>query len=135
MSIKKRYAIRLPNCNAGKYIFKSGKEAPFVNGEFLTDVESEIAELDAEVKAKHPHIFIEVGKEEVDSDQPAPLEALRAKIIADYLETQRAANNPANDRGNTVMGQLQGIGTSASAGVLSAESSSTPAVSIASPKK
>lgn len=83
------------------YIFKNGKAAIFQQGVFRTDVEWEIKELEAEVAASHPHIFIDENEREIDSEMVDPMNALRAKIIADYIAQQAAATNPANDMGNS----------------------------------
>jgi len=88
-----------------KYFFKNGKEAAFINGQYLTDMEYEIAELDAEVALNHPHIKIDSAQRIVDVSQTDPMARLRDQIIKDYLAQQTAATLKTNDRGSTFEGR------------------------------
>jgi len=85
-----------------KYIFKNGKEAPFVFGKYYTDNATEIAELEQEIALGHPQIFIDSEEKEVDTEKMDPLSRLREKIIAEYLEEQAKQLDPSNDFGNTL---------------------------------
>lgn len=68
-----------------KYITKAGKFLYFRKGEYVTDDESEIAELDAEIKARHPHIYIDSNKKTVTAEEVAdPMAALKKRIIAEH---------------------------------------------------
>jgi hypothetical protein len=82
-------------------MFKNGKAAPFVDGKYATDIESEIEELDEEVAAGHPTFYIDDKEKELDTNVSDPMEAIRAKVIAEYLANQARAEDPTNDRGST----------------------------------
>jgi hypothetical protein len=93
------------------YIFKNGKPATFVSGRFITDIPSEIAELDEEVAAKHPFIFIDPAEKEIDSEKLDPMAGLRERIIAEYLARQAEVTNPTNDMGSTKQEPLKPAST------------------------
>ena len=125
MTTLRVFKSTIPSVN---FIFANGKPAIFQQGVYRTDVEWEIAELEKEVLAKHPHIFIDEKEREIDSEMVDPMNALRAKIISDYLAAQEKATNPMNDMGTTTQEPLKpassrdvavaaagGEGTSASA--------------------
>lgn len=98
MTMLRVFKSNIPSIN---YIFPWGTVAAFQQGYYRTDIEREISHLEEEVKLKHPHILIDANEFEVDSTLVDPMNALRAKIIADYLNTQEKANNPDNDMGNS----------------------------------
>lgn len=100
------------NIPASKYILKSGKEAKFVDGRFLTAIEGEIKEMEVEIAAGHPHLYIDNAEKEIDAkDALDPMAALKKKIIDDYLAGQPA----------TV--QLGDLGSTTAAPVVPASSS------------
>ena len=103
MATKNRFFSRIPSC---KYIFKNGKEAAFVGGIFDTDIPQEVAELEAEVAAGHPQIFIDPDQFVIDTAQIDPLAEIKRKAIEEYLAAQKAASDPANDRGTTEESKL-----------------------------
>ena len=108
------YRSHIPS---SKYIFKNGKEANFIQGRYTTADETEIAELDAEVKAGHPFIFVKADEATVDSDQLSPLEHIKQQAIKEYLAAQASATDNSNDMGSTeTKPVLQGIVTSKTAG-------------------
>lgn len=109
MSTMRVYKATLPSVN---YIFRNGKPAIFVNGKFCTDIPSEITELDEEVAAKHPIIFIDSDEREIDSAAVDPIAALREKIIAEYKATMAAATSMDNDRGTAEAPKLKPASTS-----------------------
>lgn len=88
------YKNRLPSCH---YVFKDGSQATFVNHEFKTANEYEIAQLDKEVKLNHPHIYIDkanaVISKKLDAD---PMAALREKIRAEILAEQQPKDMGSN---------------------------------------
>ena len=108
MSTMRVYKATLPSVN---YIFRNGKPAIFVNGKFCTDIPSEITELDEEIAAKHPIIFIDSAEREIDSAAVDPISALREKIIAEYKATMAAATSLDNDRGTAAPQQLKPAST------------------------
>ena len=109
MSIKKVFKCRIPSC---KYLFSNGKEANFIGGKYLTDLDIEISQLENEIKSGHPHIYVDAAEKEVDTEQMDPIEQIKKKAIAEYLAAQKAALDPNNDRGSTEAGKLQGIANS-----------------------
>jgi hypothetical protein len=82
---------RLGSC---KYVFSNGKEANFINGTYATDIEDEIAQLNAEVKARHPHIYIDENEVTIDSELIDPIEQIRQKAIADYKASMGIVSTP-----------------------------------------
>ena len=120
VTIKRVFKSRVPFC---KYIFKGGKEAPFIAGRYLTDIKSEIEELEAEVEAKHPTIYIDSAEKEVNTAKLDPIEEIKRRAIAEFIASQAAANNKANDRGNYDAGKLN-VTTSATVAEAAAGSDS-----------
>ena len=104
MAMKRLYKSRIPSC---KYGFKNGKEANFINHEYLTDIPGEIQELDEEIALGHPTLYIDAARKEIDVDGRDPIEEIKAKAIAEYIASQKAAMNPANDRGKTALEKLK----------------------------
>lgn len=87
-----------------KYIFKNGKEAHFINGKFLTDIEDEIKQLRDEITSGHPHIYVDAKETEIDTEADplaALKEKLREQLLQEIAEKQAAALDPNNDMGNT----------------------------------
>lgn len=126
MAIKKVFKSRIDSC---KYIFSNGKEANFIGGKYLTDLESEIAALEFEIKSGHPHIYIDTAEKEIDTEQMDPIEQIKKKAIAEYIAAQKAAVNPDNNMGSTEQGKLTGISNSRSIAALTGESLTTTATS------
>jgi len=116
MAIKRVFCCTLGSCS---YTFAKGKSAIFTNGQFFTDVPSEIEELEKEIAAGHPHLFIDPAYTEVDTEKLDPIEIIRQKAIADYIKQQKElGENPARDMGNThVAGEasagIKGVQTTA----------------------
>src|SRR6267378_753873 len=122
MSMKNLYKSRLPVCI---YLFANGKPAVFAEGKYATNHPDEVEALNKEVAYGHPHIYIDAEESEIDSKYQDPMEAIRARIISDYIAQQAAATNPANDRGTTDMTEkLKGISTSATVAAHASGSSS-----------
>ena len=93
------YKSAIPHIN---YIFKNGKLAVFTNGVFRTDIEGEIQELETEIKLGHPHIYVDAAEKIIDSEMVDPMNALRHKIIQEFLAKQaETAGNPDRDMGTT----------------------------------
>ena len=93
-----------------KYFFKNGNCAYFINGRFATDNESEIEELTAEIKAKHPTFYIDDKETVTDQVIQDPVSALRAKIRAE-IEAEIMRDK---DMGNTDKSAGEGAGMSTS---------------------
>lgn len=108
MPILHVYRASLPSMN---YIFKNGKPATFISGRFTTDLEEEIAELDAEVKARHPFIYIDPEEVTIDSEKLDPMSGLRERIIAEYLARLAEVTDPNNDMGKSESGPIKPAST------------------------
>jgi hypothetical protein len=106
MAIKSLFKSRIPFI---QYFFKSGKQAAFLNGEFITDTPSEVEELNLEVASGHPHIFIDEDKKTVDTNHLDPLDEIRRKAVEEYKASIAAATDKNQDRGSTEQGKLEGI--------------------------
>ncbi len=82
-------------------VLPNGKPIPFINGRYVSDNPYDVAILDQTVKDGHPHIYIDTNDFEVDEGLVDPMEALREKIIQEYIASQERAINPMNDFGET----------------------------------
>lgn len=112
MSLVNVYKTRVNN---SRYVFSSGTVATFRGDTFITEDESEIAQLDNEIRLKHPSIYQEAGQRGIDPKTLDPMEIFKEKIIAEYLAKVAAAQNPLNDRGSSVAQNPQaGISNSSS---------------------
>lgn len=104
MAILSVFKSKVPSIS---YFFKNGKQAPFINGKFITDVESEIEELMADIgaigsdKSKHPHLYVDPDEKEFDTEAPSYEETIRAqeraKVLAEISAANNLATNPANN--------------------------------------
>lgn len=93
---RKLYKATLPSIN---YIFKNGKPAIFVRGRFATDVQAEYEELDAEIAAGHPHIYIDADEPIAEANTADLISGLRAQLEAKIRAEMAAASDINNDRG------------------------------------
>ena len=114
MSIKYVFKNTIPSCS---FIFKNGKQAAFIAGKYLTDIESEIKEFMAEIAAKHPYIFIDQNEVTVDTDALSPLDQIKKQAVDDYLAAQTAALNTTNDRGTSNSSGGEGTGIASTANI------------------
>lgn len=104
--IARVFKCTISNCG---YIFKNGKRAIFTPGKdgkpfYATRIRGEIEALDEEVENGHLHIYIDKNEETVGVIEP--FEALRQRIIDEYLVQQARAVNQNNDAGNYEQGKL-----------------------------
>lgn len=107
------------------YFFKNGKQAPFINGKFITDIESEIEELMADIgaigsdKSKHPHLYVDPNEKELDTEAPTYEETIRAqertKVLAEIAATNAAALVPSNNVSTSDSGNAAASFTSTAA--------------------
>lgn len=86
---------------SSKYHFKNGKEANFINGEFYTNIDSEIAELEAEIENGHAYIYIDKERMNVDTEKLDPISEIKRKAVEEYIALQEAATKGQRDMGNT----------------------------------
>jgi hypothetical protein len=110
MTIVKIFKATLPSVN---YIFKNGKPAIFVSGKFHTSIPAEIRELETEIAAGHPILYIDSAEVEVDSTKVDPIAGLRESIIAEYKASMAAATNPDNNMGDSAQDPLKPSSTNA----------------------
>ena len=104
--------------NNSRYVFSNGAVATFRGDTFVTEDESEIAQLDNEIRLKHPSIYQEANQRGIDPKSLDPMEIFKEKIIAEYLAKVAAAQNPLNDRGTSTAQNPQ-AGISNSSGIAS----------------
>ena len=108
------YKSRLLSC---KYIFTNGVAANFVNGKYATPVESEIAELDAQIRQGHSHLYVDKDEITIDYDHTDPLAELKKKFFAEFTAqaeaaaATQAAVTAGRDLGATVHGVLKAANT------------------------
>lgn len=107
----------------GKDTGIGGKSAPFIAGEYRTDHEAEIAELEREIKNKHPHIYVDPAHYDMDAEDVDPTVALKKKHFAEFEALQKAAMNKGNTgKTSGEGGEGTGMSTSASTGAGAANS-------------
>lgn len=73
-----------------RYVFPNGAEAAFINGQYATDDEGKIAHLNAEIAAGNIYIFTDPQRLQIDPKDLDPMEALKKKVIEQYLAEQAA---------------------------------------------
>lgn len=91
-----------------QYVFASGKTIAFIGGQYRTTDKKEIAELEAEIAAGHPHLYIDPNNKTADSAVDDPMARIKAEAVKEFLAKS----------GNT------GVQTSATISGAAAESSS-----------
>lgn len=111
------FKCSIPSC---KYLFADGHPAYFNSGRFATQDEAEIAELEAVIKAKHPHIYVDANEKETDSAISDPMSTLKKKIISEFLKEQAVQKDMGNS--DKTAGEGAGMMTTQSAAAISAES-------------
>lgn len=112
MAIKQVFCSALPSC---RFVFANGVVAEFVAGEFHTDEEYQISELQAEVDRKHPNLFRNPKKLEVDTDAIDPIEAIKQKAVADFIAEQKEKEG--RDFGNYSMPAVMAPSADGSTGI------------------
>lgn len=111
----------IPNC---RFIFKNGKAADFLNNEFVTDVEEEIAELEAEIKAGNPYISVDKARVTVSLEPMSAIDTIKAQAIAEFLAANPQLGAKTTVSESEAKPQLQGMVTSADISDASSGSSS-----------
>lgn len=107
MAILNLYFSSIPSC---KTHMPNGKELNFIGGQFATDEEEEIEFLDAQVKARHPHIYVKKDAATIDSNKLSPLDEIKKKAVEEYLAQQALQQTT-----ESVTDKNAGLGTTASA--------------------
>lgn len=130
-NVVKEARVFRSNVASLRYVFKAGKVAAFLSGKYTTNIAHEIEELDEEIAMNHPNIT--ANKEEVVA-LSEPMEALRAKFIAEYLETAAKSVVKTNDAGFSEQGKLNvANSTTVSEGMASSDSSGGQTMATAAP--
>ena len=115
-----------------KYIFKNGKEAPFVGlpeGKYATSVDWEIEELMHEIKNAHPFIHQKDGQETQIAGETV-YEAMKKKMREDILAEIAAETARANDATKNVsVSVTERLKATTTANVASAAAGSSSAAS------
>lgn len=111
-----------------RYVFRSGKVAHFTSNTFYTCVELEIKELDDEIAAGNPFLYVDKEELSVAAEDRDPMSKLRKKIIAEY-EAEKLKSETPRDMGDSVSAG-KGISTSATIAPVAAGS-----IAVASTKK
>lgn len=109
MSMLRVFKCTIPSCSV---ILGNGKPCIFVSGVYRTDIPAEIGFFENEILLKHPHLYIDPAESEIDSELVDPMNALRAKIIKEYLAAQeKVAGDPNRDMGSTDQNMKLNVGT------------------------
>lgn len=74
MAILKVYKSHIQSCS---FFTSKGMQVAFIQGKFTTGNEEVIAELEAEIKSGHPHIYIDENEKEIDTEALSPLEVIK----------------------------------------------------------
>ena len=100
--------------------------AEFLGGVYRTNVESEIAEFDLEIKNGLKSIWAIQGQEVVDSEDIDPIAVMKRKIIAEYeAEKKRSLDN------GTSFSDTSGAGKAAGSNVAGVNAASSNSVGAA----
>lgn len=111
---KRLYWSTMPFMN---YVFKNGDIAHFRHHRFATLADSEITELDAELKQGNTYIYAKDDVPYLTEEMEDPMKALKSKIIAEFLAEQAKHVQPDNDMGHSDNGPIKPQSTSAVAPV------------------
>lgn len=135
MSEKKVFNVFKNTLGNASFVTSKGKVLHFLNGEHITDVAVDIEELQAEVAAGHPHIYIDKERETVDGNAKSAMDMLKETLRAELLREMEAAKLAAstNNFGETdAKPALQGIAnsTTIAEGMSGSTSADVPTASI-----
>ena len=104
------FISRIPNST---FVFPDGTIAVFKAGQYATDVEAKIQWLNHEISEGHPFIYVDPEKVTVLQSDLDPEQALRKRIIAEYLAEQQAIAKGDKDMGTSEQGKLNVAGSNA----------------------
>lgn len=121
----KQFTLFKCSIQACQYYFKDGSRADFINGRYATDDESKIDELQAEIEAKHPNIYVDDAELTTAAVIQDPIAHLRAKIRAE-VEAEMMANPQQHGSTSTEAGKGAGLVASSEAAVTAPKSDSAP---------
>jgi hypothetical protein len=94
-----------------RYGFRDGTFADFIKGRYYTDNEIYIAELQNEVKLRHPTLFIKAGAETIMSDDLDPNAVLRKNARRELMFEMLQALDPSRDLCQYTQGKLNAQST------------------------
>lgn len=100
-----------------RYVFRDGVFAEFIKGRYYTDNETYIAELNNEVRLRHPTIFTKKGEETIMSDDLDPNTVLRKNVRRDLMLEMLQTLDPTRDLGQYTNGKLNAQNTMSIASV------------------
>ena len=103
MALKRVFKSHIQNC---RFIFGNGDVAAFVGGRYLTDVDAEIQQLEKEVAAKNPTLYMDSAEMEVDPITLDPMYGIKQRIIAEFL-AGKITLDPNRDMGTSQQGPLK----------------------------
>lgn len=130
MSIKRKFKSTILN---QQYLFKNGKSAHFVNGEFLTGNDLEIAELDSEIENGIPFLYIDENDKVVDTTLQDKIKEAQAeaalRVLKEHEKGEVVKTTSNVDTQSQLGGAAQGNQTSTAADTQSVTNvGSTPAI-------
>ena len=125
---KKIYTSAIP---FSSYFLKNGKQVAFVGGEYATDNQLEIDELDAQVADGGADIMY-AGEKEVATVSET-VDAIKKAAIAEYLANQAAATDKNNDLGTSDNGKLNLANSNTVAEGAAGSDSGAPAPVVGAP--
>lgn len=112
------------NVSSVRYVFKNGKTAAFLSGVYTTNIAHEIEELDAEIASGHPNFTANVT-EVVQLIEP--MEVLKARFIAEYLQQQAKSVVKTNDAGFSEQTRLNVLNSTNVSEAMASSDGSAPA--------
>lgn len=122
MPVLKVFKSSIPSVN---FVTSRGSTLVFKDGRYLTDNLKEIAELEDEIKSRHPHIYIDPAEKEVDTTILEEIEAAKRKAEADVLAKHGKAAETNVGAGQTMSpAKLLGVTSSAALSGLAGASNS-----------
>lgn len=90
-----------------------GKAAVFMAGEYRTDVKEEIDELNEEIRLKHPFLFRDPERMEMDAEDVDPLVKLKKQHFKEFMAEQERAKTHVSTSDSSKSGAGTGVATSA----------------------
>lgn len=117
MSIITIFKSHLPSVS---FFFKNGKQAAFINGKYVTEIETEIDELRAEIgnydttKSNHPHLYVDPAEKEIDTEAPSAIDIIRQEayeqakkdILAEQARAMSASGNVSTGESGSIAASL-----------------------------
>lgn len=94
--VLKLYKSSIVSC---QMIMENGKYIYFKNSRYATCDEAEIEYLDKEIKAKHPHIFVDSNESSITAAvHNDPLAEIKKKAVEEYLKSLEPKDMGTSDK-------------------------------------